>query len=361
MKLRLILLILSLLAFFSAAAGGYSYYSSLRNAFFDTAHQQAVAHVDTTNILISQHISDYTRIADTLSSFLEIRIALTDLDSETLGCANGILDSFQKGAQLDVCYLMDQRGKTIASSNRFEADSFVGKDYSFRPYFQEALSGRSATYLALGVTSAKRGIYFSHPVYDRDPLIPIGVVVIKGSAEDLVKRLLQKSRPAYEAHRGILFIVDPNGVIFVSDPAEYVLKTLWRTTPMEQLRIAETRQFGKGPWAWSGFERLDNHHMADPSGNRYVMIDEAIPGLPGWRTVHLSNVEAISSIIANPLLKTVGFLIIGLCVLIGVAIFFLNNLAHAEIARRKEVEASLKGSEARYRALVEDSFDGIFV
>jgi len=361
MKLRLILSILSLLAFLSAAAGGFFYYTSLRSAFFDAAQQEAVAHVNSTNMLISQHVSDYTRLAGALSYFLEIRMALTGPDSETLGRANGILDRFQQGGQMDVCYLMDQRGRTIASSNRFEADSFVGEDYSFRPYFQEAMSGRSATYLALGVTSAKRGIYFSHPVYDRDPLIPIGVVVIKGSAEDLVKRLLQKGRPAHEAHQGMLFIVDPNGVIFVSDPKEFVLKTLWQTSPMEQLKIAETRQFGKGPWAWSGFQRLGSDQAADPSGTRYTIIEEPISDFSGWRIVHFSNMAAVSSIIANPLLKTIGSVIIGLCILIGATILLLNNLAHAEIVRRKGVEASLKESEERYRILVEESFDGIFI
>ncbi len=361
MKLRFILFVLSLLAFLSAVAGGYFYYSSLRSAFFDAAEQAAIAHVQTTHNLISQHISDYKRFADVLSSFWEIRMALTDPDDKTLGRANGILDQFQKGARAEVCYLMDQSGRTIASSNRFEADSFVGKDYAFRPYFQDAMGGKSGVYLALGVTSARRGIYFSRPVIAQDPHLPIGVAVIKGSAEHIAQRLLHKGRPAHDVQKGMLFIVDPLGVIFVSDPADLLLKTLWKTDDMEQLKIAETRQFGKGPWAWSGFRRLDSTHVADASGNRFLMIEQPIEDLPGWKIVHLSNLEAISSLIANPLLKTVGYLIIGLCILIGAAIFFLNNLAHAEIARRKRVEASLKESEARLRTIIEHSNELFYI
>jgi len=361
MRLRFILFVLSLLAFLSAVAGGYFYYSSLRSAFFDAAEQAAIAHVQTTHNLISQHISDYKRFADVLSSFWEIRMALTDPDDKTLGRANGILDQFQKGARAEVCYLMDQSGRTIASSNRFEADSFVGKDYSFRPYFQEAMSGKSGVYLALGVTSSRRGIYFSRPVIAQDPHLPIGVAVIKGSAEHIAQRLLHKGRPAHDVQKGMLFIVDPLGVIFVSDPEELLLKTLWNTDAIEQMKIAETRQFGKGPWAWSGFRRLDSTHVADASGNRFLMIEEPIKDLPGWKIVHLSNLEAISSLIANPLLKTVGYLIIGLCILIGAAIFFLNNLAHAEIARRKRVEASLKESEARLRTIIEHSNELFYI
>ncbi|MDQ1333469.1 MAG: hypothetical protein QG552_419 [Thermodesulfobacteriota bacterium] len=361
MRLRFILFVLSLLAFLSAVAGGYFYYSSLRSAFFDAAEQAAIGHAQTTHNLISQHISDYTRLADVLSSLWEIRMALTDPDDETLGGANGILDQFQKGARAEVCYLMDQSGRTIASSNRFEADSFVGKDYSFRPYFQEAMSGKSGVYLALGVTSARRGIYFSRPVFGQDPHLPIGVAVIKGSAEHIAQRLLHKSRPAHDVQKGMLFIVDPIGVIFVSDPEELLLNTLWKTDDIQQLKIAETRQFGKGPWAWSGFRRLDSTHVADASGDRFLMIEEPIKDLPGWKIVHLSDLDAISSLIANPLLKTVGYLIIGLCILIGAAIFFLNNLAHAEIARRKRVEASLKESEARLRTIIEHSNELFYI
>jgi PAS domain S-box-containing protein len=361
MRLRLILFVLSLMAFLTAVAGGYFYYSSLRSAFFDAAEQEAVAHVQTTNNMISQHIADYTRLAEVLSSLWEIRMALGGPNEETLGHANAILDHFQKGARADVCYLMDPSGRTIASSNRFEADSFVGKDYSFRPYFQEAMSGKSAVYMALGVTSWKRGIYFSHSVTGQDPHVPSGVAVIKGSAENIAQRLLHKSRPAHEAQKGMLFIVDPLGVIFVSDPKEFMLDTLWKTDEIEQQKIDETRQFGKGPWAWSGFTRIDGTRVVDASGNRYLMVEERIEALPGWKIVHLSNLEAISSLVANPLLKTVAYLIIALCILIGAAIFFLNNLAHAEISSRKRAEASLKESESRLRTIIEHSNEFFYI
>jgi C4-dicarboxylate-specific signal transduction histidine kinase len=48
---------------------------------------------------------------------------------------------------------MDHEGNTIASSNRNNPDSFVGQNFDFRPYFQQAIQGIPATYLALGTTS----------------------------------------------------------------------------------------------------------------------------------------------------------------------------------------------------------------
>jgi hypothetical protein len=47
MKLRLILLVLSLLAFLSASTGGYLYYSSIKESALKEAERQAVARVQT--------------------------------------------------------------------------------------------------------------------------------------------------------------------------------------------------------------------------------------------------------------------------------------------------------------------------
>ncbi len=106
-------------------------------------------------------------------------------DDDNLAKANAMLDHFKAALDVDVCYLMDAFGNTIASSNRKAPDSFVGKNFSFRPYFQEAIQGTPSTYLALGTTSGKRGAYYSHPVYEKDRGAPIGVDVIKASIEHL--------------------------------------------------------------------------------------------------------------------------------------------------------------------------------
>ena len=361
MRLRTILFALSLLAFLSAGAGGFFYYRSLQDAFFDEAKRDTVLHVHAIHNFLTQYISDHTRVVDVLSRLEPVKNILETHDSEALEQANNILNRFQKGLQVDVCYLMDQSGITIASSSRQQSVSLVGKDYSFRPYFQEAMDGRGAVYMALGITSGKRGIYFSHPVYNHDPTIPIGVAVIKASAENISSELLHETENSHEAQNAVLLIVDPKGVIFFSDRKALLFKTLWKTNSFGQQKIAETRQFGKGPWEWSGFKEIDSSRVTDESGSHYFMYAENIEKMPGWKVIRLSHLETISSLISNPLLKTAAYLIIGLCALIGVAIFFLNNLAHTEIERRKRAEASLKENEARMRTIIEHSNELFYI
>jgi len=58
MKLRVILLVLSLLAFLSASSGGYLYYSSLKKSAFKEAERQAVARVHAINKNLSFFLSE---------------------------------------------------------------------------------------------------------------------------------------------------------------------------------------------------------------------------------------------------------------------------------------------------------------
>ena len=80
-------------------------------------------------------------------------------------------------AGVEVMYLMDTTGKTLAASNWDKQDSFVGRNFSFRPYFSEAMAGRLGRFFGLGTTSAKRGYFFAAAVRDRERIV--GVLVVK--------------------------------------------------------------------------------------------------------------------------------------------------------------------------------------
>ena len=104
--------------------------------------------------------------------------ALESRSPQTLAQANSVLDRYQQRFGASVAYLLDTAGTCIASSNRDAPDSFVGHNYAFRPYFQQAIAGQPGRYFALGVTSKKRGFYASYPVKDPTGKV-IGVAVFK--------------------------------------------------------------------------------------------------------------------------------------------------------------------------------------
>ena len=345
MKLRLILLVLSLLAFLSASTGGYLYYSALKKSAFKEAERQAIARVRTIQKNLSAFLSENIKPVRTLSGIKELaQLLILPDDTIALKNANAILDHFNKTLNVEVCYLMDAEGDTIASSNRNAPDSFVDKNFDFRPYFQQAIQGSPATYLALGITSGRRGVYYSHPVFTKDRNTPSGVVVIKASVE-LVEKELDTAKDE------IVLVTDPLGIIFISNHKNWLYHSLKELNPEQKSQIALSIQFGKGPWDWTGIRVNGEKYAADGSGNEYLIHQIKLDNYPGWKVIHLRSLKAVSKTVSDPLIRITGPLILTLCVLIGLSVFFLYKKASVEIFKRQSAEKALRESEKRYRGL----------
>jgi len=61
---------------------------------------------------------------------------------QTLARANSVLDRYQTRFEASPAFILDQAATCIASSNRDAPDSFVGHNYAFRPYYQQAIAGQ---------------------------------------------------------------------------------------------------------------------------------------------------------------------------------------------------------------------------
>jgi two-component system C4-dicarboxylate transport sensor histidine kinase DctB len=107
-----------------------------------------------------------------------LRTALRDSQSPAAkDQANRLLNQLRKQTGADVIYLMDAQGETLAASNWNDEDSFIGRNFAFRPYFRQALAGELGRFFGLGTTSGKRGYYFGAAVRDGDEVL--GVLVVK--------------------------------------------------------------------------------------------------------------------------------------------------------------------------------------
>ncbi len=346
MRLRHILMILSLLAVVSAYTGGYLYYSSIKDSALKEAERRAVVQLELINKNLSSFLSENIKVVKTLAGMDQLLEMLIRPSAEAQRKANEILDLYKAALQVDVCYLMNYKGTTIASSNRDAPDSFVGKNFAFRPYFQEAFHKAPATYLALGTTSGKRGVYHSYPIFEKGEDIPIGLVVIKGSIE-----LIEKELALLEEE--IVLVTDPRGVVFISNVSEWLYKVIWKISSEDRKKIARSRQFGTGPWDWIGMKPKGDKYAIDGSGVTYQMQTSDVnpENYPGWKVIHLRSLKAISRSISDPLFKITGPVVLALCILVGAAVFFLYRKASLEISQRKSVEKALRESEERYRSL----------
>lgn len=335
MKLRLIIIVLALLSFLSTSVGGYLYYSSLKNAAVDESFYKADELIRDLASHTDLYIAGHKRTVKALAGLREVRSLVLDRDADSLEKAHAVLDHFRDALEVSVCYISDSAGNIVASSNRDAPDSFLGKNYSFRPYFREAMQGRPSVYMALGVTSKKRGAYFSYPVYGKDQDIPSGVVIIKALVDDI-------SREINKSYEGIMMLTGPDDVIFISNRTDWVYKTLWRVEPERVFSIAGSRQFGEGPWDWIGMERSENGHAYDNSGKEYHIHQTGINSYPGWNIIYLHDHEEVLKKVAGPLFKTSGYTLLLLSVLIGLSVILLYKRAHYDILMRRKAEDALK-------------------
>jgi len=344
MRLRVILVVLCLLAVSSALVGGHLYYGALRQAAFAEAERQALMRVENLKKQIVAFISDNRRPVQTLARMDPLTAFLKNPDPDLLVQVNGLLDGFQQTLGVEVCYLMDRTGLTLASSNRAAPDSFVGQNFAFRPYFRDAMAGGEGNYLALGVTSGRRGVYHSFPILNPDDGSPVGAAVIKASVDKVEQEL----------HLGPterVMVVDPQGVVFVSNHRHWRFKTLTPLSANQAGVLTESRQFGRGPWPWTGLTIDDTGQEAVAADQHFRIYARALDGYPGWQVLFLNNPDAVVEAVAGPLLRFTGPAVMIACVLIGAVVMLLYRKASHEIRLRQEAETALRRSDERYRSL----------
>jgi len=341
MRLRIIILILALFAFLSASTGGWLYYFSYREAAFQKTESDAHARLTLLTRQLSTHLSEHIKPVKTLAGIQELQTALKTSNLETIFQANQILDHFTTSLDLNVSYILDKNGITLCSSNRNAHDSFVGNNFSFRPYYTEAIKGMPATYLALGSTSKKRGVYYSYPIYDGSSATILGVAVIKSSVEFLEATLFSNSDDT-------LLFTDPNGLIFISNKPRLRFKLLWELDEDKLNALTDSRQFGNGPWEWTGFKKNDAGVM-DDQGGEYFYSGLEVPHYPNWQIISLRNQKDIEKQVTEPFIQVIGPVVLFVSILAGLLVYILYQLAARELTQRKHAEKKLRLSEERYR------------
>lgn len=352
MKIKAIIIAFTLLTISTALMGLFFYYNTIRTAALKEKQSVSKAHAVATKNAILQMISRYQRITLSLSGHAELQNALADASAANLQKAHGILDLYNSSIETSVCYLLNIHGVVIASSNRNDRDNFIGKDYSFRPYFKESMRGAPFVYMAQGVTSGKRGIYFSNPVYANDKRTVIGVCVIKENIKNIESDIIVKD---YHVHNpNVIIVANEDGVIFISNRKDLLLNTVFKIDGSQTENIAKSLQFGKGPWYWSGFKLVGKERVIDQSGHEYNLILEKIREVPGWMVLHLIDSNAILRNIHETFLQTSGYVFSIIFAIIGMVIVLLNYQAN-------NAERKLNDSEERYRSVTEAVDQGLIL
>ncbi len=182
---------------------------------------------------VESEISKYTYLPSLLELEGSVSKLLLQPDGADRQFVNEYLEGMKRRSRSRAIYILDTSGRVQATSNWRDADSFLGEDLSFRPYFQDAVRGKPGRFYGIGSTTGEAGYYLSHGLEEHGKII--GVAVIKVRLDTLEERW---QRARLEA-----FVSDENGIIILSSDPERRLKSLQPLTPQVKERLARSLQY----------------------------------------------------------------------------------------------------------------------
>jgi len=124
---------------------------------------------------------------------------------------------------VSILYVMDKEGLVVTCTPYNGDQTLTGMNYSFRPYFANAIKGKSTIYPAVGITTGERGLYYAAPIYNIAKISEnniIGVLVAKMDLSTVDNFLNTYPDPAA--------IVSSSGIVFASNRPEWMFKYAYK-------------------------------------------------------------------------------------------------------------------------------------
>lgn len=231
------------------------------------------------------------------------------------------LAAFARQAGLDAIYLMRSDGLTVAASNANDPGSFVGQNYAFRPYFQDAAEGRQGRFYGIGATTGLPGYFIADPVLDEHARV-LGVIALKLGLTNL--------ETVWRESGETVFLANKDGVVLLASNPDWRYHLLSPLSPEQQTRIRASRQF-----PGQALDLLDWHptgpHGALIAGKGRIHLTAA--NLPhGWTLHYFARDDRA---------WTRAWLVTG-----GLAILAALMFIATQMRRTRQIGQALRRSEA---------------
>ena len=262
-------------------------YRALFSVGVDTEGAQRLEHLGALSQSLGATLRKYEELPLVVAQDPRIRMALTDSGKNlALNEANRYLETINQILGTETIYAMNEHGLTLVSSNWNKADSYVGDNYAFRPYFSDAIQKGTGRFFGIGVASGKPGYYIAYPIKKEERII--GVVTIKIAISEILNQAAEEN--------STLLVTNEDGIVILSTDNRYLYQST-QTLPVDVLeRIVRTRQFANQPLTRLDFHGASFSLQRDASpqmlvGDRYLA--QVVPlGSHGWQIVQISDTDA---------------------------------------------------------------------
>ena len=304
------------------AVAGWFATDSLGNKARQELIGESQASVLTLSVYVSSTFTNIEGAVKSLAGSPWIAPALMSKTDQDIEQANSALDRYNFALNASVSFLMDADGMTVASSNRKDPESFVGKSYGFRPYFQEAAKGQPGRYFALGITSGKRGFYAGYPVRNHQGKV-LGVVTMKKDLDEI---------EAFFSKYPFCFLISPDGIIFLSSTPAMVTNSLWPLDKAVRETLIASRQFGSH-FSEAIFKKTIADGMEVALEGKNYFVSRKVIDSDGWSIVLLTPTDHIVFSILIGILATIS---VSFLIMLFSGIVFVKDRSKETILQREE-------------------------
>ncbi|WP_414720231.1 sensor histidine kinase [Trinickia sp.] len=275
----------------------------------DDIQQQAAVRADRTANALSSTLDRYESLSYLLASHPLVQEALEHPTADAIARANRYLEDANRHAHATVTYIVRADGLCLAASNWNLADTFVGSNYLFRPYFIDAMKGQVGRFFGIGTVSHEPGYFISQPVY-RDGRI-IGAAVVKLNLEWF---------PGSDAGEPLL-VADNHGVIFLSSVPAWKYRAVAPLPASVTAAIERTRQYAQQTIAelpMATVRPIDANaqivRVGDARFGPHFLATRRWLGSPAWQLITLSAIDPVRADARNAA-AAVGFGFASICLL----------------------------------------------
>jgi two-component system C4-dicarboxylate transport sensor histidine kinase DctB len=248
---------------------------------------QARAGLPLATATLSGEIEKQRLIPLTLARDPDVIALLGTYDSNAEANLDRKLKDIAEDAGSTVIYVIGADGRTLATSNFNEPDSFAGVKFPFRHYFRDAMAYGVGMQYAQGAVTARPGLFLSRRVEGSKG--PLGVVVVKVELDGVEK--------TWRASGALVSVINEEGVVIGMTIPDWRFSTLSALKEPEIVTVRERLQVvADTPLSPMPIRQQGELSVAEIGGKPTVLVgtSQAVgPSAPGWRLLLLLYADPI--------------------------------------------------------------------
>jgi len=257
--------------------------------YMNEAETQAATTLRLAVSALDGHLKRYEALPALIADQQNVEALILDPGNDALrATTNAYLKDVNALLKSSDIYVMTMDGQTVAASNYDTPISFIGENFTYRPYFQDAAAGRQSRFYALGTTSLKRGYYFGSPIEVGGVIR--GVIVFKVDIDSI--------EDSWRGGDDRIFVSDPEGIIFMTGSPEWLYASILPLTPERIARTEASRRYADAklrelPVKRGAFADRDVMVIADNRVEKeYLIVSQPMPDA-GWTVNVLMDTSSV--------------------------------------------------------------------